>query len=412
MYKRVVSNWVPLVLVVAITACGGGSSSSGGAAVAPQPPPPVFGVGPADCVGGTADGFACLGMRLRKHVTLASMGGTRGSDIWGWTDSQDGKEYALMGLSDAVSFVDISDPEQPVVIGSMATATIASSWRDIKVFADHAFVVADAVGAHGMQVFDLTRLRGAGTGGVFTPDIIYSDFASAHNIVINESSGFAYIVGTDTCAGGLHMVDISTPLNPMFAGCHDADGDTHDAQCVTYAGPDTDHLGSEICIDSNEDHVAIVDVSTKSSPVTLATFTYPNLGFVHQNWLTEDHTFLFVGDELDETNSATNTRTLGFDVSDLDSPQLVFEHVANTTSIDHNLYVVGNRLYQANYAAGLRVLTFGNLSSDTLVEEAFFDTRPEDNNAEFNGAWGVYPFFSSGVIVISDINRGLFIVSP
>jgi len=378
----------------------------------PPPPQPTNGLGPADCINGSADGFACLGLRLRKRVTLADMGGTVGNDIWGWTDPENGSEYALMGLTNGVAFVDISDPEVPIVVGRLPTATSSSSWRDIKVAADHAFVVADNAGAHGLQVFDLTRLRGASPGQVFTADTTYQDFASAHNIAVNENSNFAYVVGSETCAGGLHMVDISTPSNPMFAGCHDGDGDTHDAQCVNYVGPDTDHVGKEICFNANEDHVAIVDVSTKSSPLTLATMVYPGLSFVHQNWLSEDHAFLFVGDEFDERNSSTNTRTLVFDVSDLDNPNFLYGHTAGTTSIDHNLYVKGDRLYQANYAAGLRVLSFGDLTTDTMVEQAFFDTRPEDDVADFEGAWSVYPYFDSGVIIVSDIARGLFILSP
>ena len=97
--------------------------------------------------------------------------------------------------------------------------------------------------------------------------MVYLDFYSAHNIAINEASGYAYVVGSDTCYGGLHMVDINQPLNPLFAGCHSVDGETHDAQCVDYAGPDPDHSGAEICFNANEDTLSIVDVSIKSSTI-------------------------------------------------------------------------------------------------------------------------------------------------
>jgi choice-of-anchor B domain-containing protein len=393
-----------------LTACGGGGGSSRAPAPAP-PPPPTTGVGPASCVNGSADGFACNGIRLRKNVTLAELGGNAGNDIWGWTDPLDASEYALMGLSNGVAFVNVSDPDNPIVVGQLATATVSSTWRDIKVAQNYAYVVADGVGNHGMQVFDLTRLRNAGTNQAFQADVIYGDFGSAHNIAIDEQSNFAFVVGSNTCAGGLHMIDIGVPVNPTFAGCHDVDGDTHDAQCVTYTGPDSDHTGDEVCFDANESQVAIVDVSSKSSPATLATFTYPNLGFVHQNWLSEDQRYLFVGDEFDEQNTGVGTRTLIFDVSDLDAPVFLYEHVAATRSVDHNMYVVGNRLYQANYTSGLRILEFADLSTDSLIEVASFDTRPEDNAAAFNGAWSVYPYFASGTIIVSDIERGLFVLS-
>jgi choice-of-anchor B domain-containing protein len=399
-----------LLTTALVAGCSGGGSSSG----TTQPPPPtvpVIGVGPALCSNGTADGFPCRALRLHKNVGLGLLGAGTGNDIWGWTDPQDQAEYAIIGLNNGTAFVNVTDPDNPVVIGRLPTAAGSSDWRDIKVAQDHAYIVADNVGNHGMQVFDLTRLRGASVGQNFVPDTVYGDFRTAHNLAINEATHFAYAVGSNTCSGGLHMIDISTAKNPLFAGCHVADGETHDAQCVTYSGPDTDYTGREICFNSNEDHVAIVDVSVKSSTLTLATFTYSQLGYVHQGWLTEDQRFLFIGDEADEQTFSTNTRTLVFDVSDLDSPVFRYAHTATTRSIDHNLYVRGNRLYQANYSSGLRILEFSDPSIDTLNEIAWFDTRPEDDDVSFTGAWSVYPYFASGNLIVSDTRRGLFIVS-
>ena len=81
-----------------------------------------------------------------------------GNDIWGWTDPESGHEIAILGTSDGTSFVDITDPRDPIVIGRLETHTVASLWRDIKVYQNHAFIGAEASG-HGMQVFDLTTLR-------------------------------------------------------------------------------------------------------------------------------------------------------------------------------------------------------------------------------------------------------------
>jgi choice-of-anchor B domain-containing protein len=147
------------------------------------------------------------------------MDGTGGNDIWGWFDAQTGQEYALMGLQNGTAFVDITDPEDPVFLGRLPTQTTSSIWRDIKVHQDHAYIVADAAGAHGMQVFDLTQLRGVSGPQAWQPDTVYGDFQNAHNLAINEDTGFAYAVGTNTCSGGLHMIDIRDPVNPLFAGC-------------------------------------------------------------------------------------------------------------------------------------------------------------------------------------------------
>jgi hypothetical protein len=129
------------------------------------------------------------------------------------------------------------------------------------------------------------------------------------------------------------MIDVNTPNSPVFAGCH-MDFYVHDTQCVSYDGPDTDYAGSEICVNSAEDRLEIVDVTNKSSSVSISDVVYAQLGYVHQGWLTEDHRFFLVGDEFDELNFSVPTRTHVFDVTDLDAPAYVFAYEAATTSID------------------------------------------------------------------------------
>ena len=391
------------ILVAAIWAaiscgCGGGGSDSS------------LTTGPDICAGGVAGDFSCSGIDLRSRVPLATMQGTGGNDIWGWVDPQTGNEYALMGMTNGTAFVDVTNPENPVFLGRLPTETVSSVWRDIKVYQGHAYVVADGAGTHGMQVFDLTRLRGQMAPQTFSADLVYGDFGSAHNIAINEDTGFAYAVGTNTCGGGLHIVNISTPNNPLFAGCHST-VDTHDTHCVSYQGPDADYFGSEICASSNEDHFEIVDVTDKTAPFTISSRTYPQLGFVHQGWLTDDHQFFLLGDEADETGFGVPTRTHVFDVTDLDAPVYVSAYEAATNSIDHNIYVLGNRVFEANYTTGLRILEFSNLANNDLIEVAFFDTFPANDAVGFSGAWSVYPYLPSGTIIVSDDSNGLFVLT-
>ncbi len=383
-------------MLAVLSACGG---SSGGSST-----------GSETCAGGSAGDYSCSGIDLKQHVALATMQGTAGNDIWGWVDGQSGSEYALMGMTNGTAFVDVSDPENPVYLGILRTQTVNSPWRDIKVYADHAYIVADNAGPHGMQVFDLTRLRTAVPPETFVADVVYGDFASAHNLAINENTGFVYVVGTDTCGGGLHIVDINIPNSPVFAECH-TDFYVHDTQCVNYIGPDTDYAGSEICVNSSEDRLEIVDVTNKSSPVSISDVVYAQLGYVHQGWLTEDHRFFLVGDELDELNFNVPTRTHVFNVTDLDAPAYVFAYEAATSSIDHNLYVLGNRVFEANNTSGLRVLEFGDLANSELMEIAFFDTYPASDATIFAGAWSVYPFLPSGTVIVSDTLNGLFILT-
>jgi choice-of-anchor B domain-containing protein len=368
------------------------------------------------CVDGVAEGYPCLNVDLMAHITNAQLGGGSGNDSWGWTDPDTQREYALMGLTNGTAFVDITDPEFPVRLGFLPTQTGNSTWRDIKTRGYYAFIVSEA-SDHGMQVFDLRKLRSvANPPTTFSVDAHYDAFGRAHNIVIDVDSGFAIAVGSNqgsqTCGAGLHLVDINSPLAPSFAGCFSADGYTHDAQCITYDGPDNDYTGREICLASNEDTVTIVDVSNKASPVQLSRTPYVGSRYTHQGWLTDDRRYFLVNDELDEIQVGHNTRTYIFDVSDLDAPLLHSTYTAEVAASDHNLYVRGNYAFLSNYRSGLRILDLSDIDAGNLSEVAYFDTQPASNASGTSGAWSVFPYFASGTVIISDISAGLFVVRP
>lgn len=374
--------------------------------------------GSSQCVDGMAADYPCKNIELVSFVPLDKMGGGNGNDIWGWTDPSTGKEYAIMGLTNGTSFIDISNPHHPLFLGHLPPhpGVAMSSWRDIKTYNNHAFISSEALNS-GIQVVDLTQLRNITTPPVkITETAFYDDISTSHNIVINEDSGYAYGVGLKSgdCSSGLHFIDISTPASPQFAGCFGADGYTHDAQCVNYHGPDPDHQGKEICFAFNEDTLTIVDVSNKTSPIQISRTFYVNTGYSHQGWATDDHAWLLLDDELDERNieTVTHTRTLIWNIADLDSPVHHGDYTGVTTAIDHNQYIVGNYSYQANYSSGLRIIDINDIANTQLAEVAFFDIYPENDNVSFNGAWSVYPFFSSGIVIVSGIEQGLFLLRP
>ncbi len=366
------------------------------------------------CTGGMAGSFPCDGYDLQSHFTLDDLDADTGNDSWGWTDPVDGTEYALVGLSNGTAFIDISNPINPIYIGKLLTNGTSFPeywWRDVKVYNNHAFVVSE-IGDHGMQVFDLTRLRSVTSPPEnFTEDALYTGFGSAHNIVINEDSGYAYGVGTDTFNGGPHFVNIQDPLNPVAAGGYTMDAYSHDAQVITYNGPDTDYTGREILFGSNENEVVIVDVTDKGSPVNISSISYTNVGYTHQGWFTEDQRYFIVGDETDETGFGINTRTIIFDFNDLDNPQHHFDYFATLAASDHNGYVIGDKYYMASYRAGMRVFDISDIENQNMTEIGSFDTFPSNDIAGADsGAWNVYPFFASGNILISDYDRGFFLV--
>lgn len=362
------------------------------------------------CENGFAGIYPCDQVDFMSQLTPNQLGGGEMNDIWGWTDPLDGKEYALLGRTTGTAFIDITDPNNPVYLGDLPTHTVSSLWRDIKVYSDHAFIVSEASG-HGMQVFDLTTLRNVPNPPVtFSEDAHYSGFSNCHNIAINEESGRAYPIGANTFSGGLNIIDISNPLNPTLIGSFAEDGYSHDVQVVNYIGPDAQYAGKEIAFCFNENTVTIVDVTDAGDPMMLSSTGYSTSAYTHQGWLTEDHKYLLVGDELDE--GSVNTRTYIFDVQDLNNVSLIGTHVGATSAIDHNMYTHDGLVYQSNYRAGLEILDLENVDQGTLERVAYFDIYPSSNSAQFNGAWSNYPYFASGNVIVSHIEEGLFVLRP
>ena len=383
-----------------------------------------------------ADNYPCRNIDLVARLTVDDLlaeeyQGLFINDVWGWVDTNTGKEYVLVGMANGTSFVDISDPENPIMLGRLPDHneilsqtgkqfhdTGKTAWRDIKVYQNHAFIVGEE-NNQGVQVFDLTQLRNISDPPItFSETNHYDEVGNSHNIAINEETGFAYVVGstgfeTQCTQGGLHILDLSIPSSPSFETCYDGDGYVHDTQCVIYSGPDESYAGKEICFAANEDTFTIYDVEDKGDINIISSSAYEYASYTHQGWLTEDHRYFLSNDELDENQHNINTRTYIWDILDLENPTLIGEYSHTTPSNDHNMYVRGEKVYASNYRAGLRVLDLERVRYGHLREMAYFDTYPLNDNVNtsiWHGSWSNYPFFESGVIAVTDITNGLFLV--
>ena len=369
------------------------------------------------CEGGLAGGFSCQNVDLVAFMPTTMLGGsatTDLNDIWGWTDPLTRDDYVLVGLQTGTSIVRVTNPASPTLVAFVPTASYNSSWRDIKVWNNHAYIVSEA-DFHGMQVVDLTVLRSfVSTPLTIRPVTRYTGVGSAHNVASSESLPRMYVVGgaetTQTCGGGIHIVDITQPQQPSYQSCYAGTGYVHDVQCVTYRGPDTRFTGREICISSSENDIGVLDATDASNVQLLAVLRYPGSAYIHQAWFTHDQQYLLQDDELDEMVRKTPTMTNIWDMSLLDEPELVAQYQSGGAAIDHNQYVVGDVAYQTNYTDGLRVLDIRNPLEPVLA--GYFDTSPGFNRVTFDGTWSNYPYFRTGVVALSDINSGLFLVRP
>ena len=366
------------------------------------------------CQNGMAAIYPCKGYDFISRITLDEFESKAGNDNWGWTDPETGIEYVLSGCNDGTAFVSIEDPENPIYLGKLPTSTFPSEYRDIKVYNSHAFIVSEAPN-HGLQVFDLTRLRGLTEFQSFKADVTLQDFGNAHNIAINEETGFAFVLGSNLYKGGPLFIDINDPKNPKIVGGFETASYTHDAQIITYRGPDENYQGKELLFGTNTDgginnKIIILDVTDKKNPELMQSIFYENGGYSHQGYLTEDHRYFLLGDELDEINFGSPTSTRVFDLTDLSNPKLHLNYYAISNAIDHNGYTKGDQFFMASYTAGLRVLDISKIEEKQIEEIGFFDSYPSDDDTEFAGAWNVYPYFESGIIAINDIESGLILV--
>jgi choice-of-anchor B domain-containing protein len=353
-----------------------------------------------------ASGFASNGITMTSWLPLGSFGShVSGADSWGYT-SPSGREYAIICLSDGIAWVEVSDPGAPVIVDTLPA--VSSLWRDVKIYEDFAYYVSE--GGDGVQIVDMSQID----AGIVTNVGSVNDGGTtgSHNVAINEDSGWLYQIGGGSDPiEGLRFYDLSNKANPSYEGQWNSRY-IHDAQIVTYtSGP---FAGKEIAFCFSEDTsggvnpgVDILDVTNKNNVQTISQLTYSSPVFSHQGWLSPDRNTLYINDELDEINFGGTTLTRVIDVSDLTQPVQVGTFTSGSSAIDHNLYTKGNLIFEANYRSGLRVFDASNPTSP--VETAFFDTYPADDGVDFNGLWNVFPYFDSGTIIGSDLERGLFI---
>jgi len=354
-------------------------------------------------------GFPSSGLQLRSWIPLAEFGlnSANGNDCWGYT-APSGREYALMGLSNGTGIVEITNPDNAQIIEVIPGPD--SLWRDIKVYQNFAYVVTEGTGA-GIQVISLSNVD-AGVATLVNT-INTGGTTSTHNVAINTDSGYLYRCGGSSL--GMRVYSLANPTTPVLAG----EWHTryiHDLQAVTWTAPGP-WQGKEIafcCTGFNggsvETGFEILDVTNKASITTIGRIIYPGGEYSHQVWISPDRQYAYLDDELDDNGGSDVNQTYVFSLTDLANPTLLGTFSNTSTAISHNLYTVGDYIFEANYRSGLRVFEVSSNPLDA-VEVAFFDTWETDDAASFNGLWSNYPFFPSGTIIGSDIEKGLFVWS-
>ena len=385
------------------------------------------------CENGMAGNFSCQQVDLLGHVPVQELhaASSAANDIWGHTDLNNMREYALVGMRSGISVVDVTEASSPQVIGTISGQSAV--WRDLKVYQyfdtniqawrAYAYSTVDSA-SEGLSIIDLNDLPNSVS--LVTRQL---DDPAAHNIYISNvdyslninNAPFAsqvHILGAADAGGSLKSYSLSNPIElaptHRFADATRSDY-SHDASSVfigderaTRDCRNANQDGCTVLLDFNERSLRLWDHSNLSRAVELSDTTYPNANYTHSGWWTEDKQYVLVHDELDEQRAGLNTTVRVFDISSLSAPELIATWTGETPAIDHNGFVLGNKYYMSTYERGLTVLDISDPSAPK--ELGFFDSFPSNDSNSFNGAWGVYPYLPSGNILLSDIQGGLFIL--
>lgn len=342
------------------------------------------------------------GVTLKSHITLAAFGSSSGNDCWGYV-SPSGREYALAGLNNKVAVVEITTPSSPVIVASIPHTS--STWGSIKVYGTTAYAVTEST--TGIQVIDLSQVD----SGIVTLVTTLPSPGRNHNIIIDTTAGLLYTCGSRNGAGTTECFSLANPLAPVKVGPASMTTNyQHDGLPYTYtSGP---LAGKTYWFGFSEGRgVDIYDFTDKNNPLLVKRATYPNMGYCHQGWLSDDKKYLYVDDEFDESNLNVPTRSLIFNVEDPLNAFFVGTFSSFLAAIDHNQYVSDGFTFQANYRSGLQIFDVGQ-TPEAPERVGWYDTYLANDLRGYDGAWSSYPFFPSGTVLISDINGGLFVFDP
>jgi choice-of-anchor B domain-containing protein len=307
--------------------------------------------------------------------------------VWHYVDSV-GHEYALVGAADRVSIVDVTNPSAPVEVQVVqAIPGQESLWREIKTYGHYAY--AGSEGGGGIIVMDLSNLPGPISSYHYYGDgAIANQITTTHTVAVAD--GYLYIFGSGNglSNGGAVICDLADPYNPVYVGMYDQNY-VHDG----YIRNDTLWAGE---IYSGQ--FSVIDVSDKSNPILLTTQVTPG-AFCHNTWLSDNSTYLFTTDEL-------NNVPLGsFDVHDINNIKLLDTYFTDSmpTQEVHNVRVLNDFLINPSYGSQL-VICDGARPSN-IIEIANYPTGNFLN-------WDASPYLPSGNIISTDVDGGFYVFAP
>lgn len=324
------------------------------------------------------------------------------NEIWGLEVND--HEFAVIGTTFGTHIIDVTDPTTPteLFVVEGGTTGVGIIHRDFHDYEGYLYSIADEGSQTGLQIIDIKSLPDS-------IEVVYDSreyFSRSHNIFIDTAKARLYSLisnGTAYDFSPMRIFDISNPIDPQPIGAYDRFGgkiisQVHDA----FVRNDTAYLNL------GPDGFAIVNFENVDTPNVISILNpteYLQSGYNHSGWLTDDGNYYYMADE----NYNKDIKVLDLrDLPDIYIPT-TFNAESSEISITHNQIVHDDKLYVSYYVNGLQV--YDITDPENPVREMFYDTSTEPPiNGTYRGAWGVYPFLSSGNILVSDMQNGLFVI--
>jgi choice-of-anchor B domain-containing protein len=345
----------------------------------------------------TNQNYAQFNTNLLFHWDDSTLVGSNAYDntyneIWGLNIN--GREIAVIGSTAGTHFFDVTEPALSSQIAFVAGAytgpgVIHRDYHDIE---GYLYIVCDEGSTSTLQIVDITNLPNS-VNTVYDSNSLLN---KVHNIFIDTATTKLY-----ACATGeaMEVFSLTDPQNPSLIYTYNNVGHVHDA----YVKNDTAFLNC------GNDGLRIMDFTMVNTlgdnPNELASFiSYPDAGYNHSGWLSDDGTIYAMQDE----NHGYDIKIL--DVSDYTNISVLstFNSGVDVNSMAHNGIIKDNLLYVAYYHDGLRVFDISDPFNPNEVNS--YDTYAPNNHASYKGAWGVYPYLNSGNILVSDMQSGLYVI--
>ncbi len=330
--------------------------------------------------------FAQLNVNLRSNLPYSNVL----SNIGGYVDSM-GNEYALVGTFTGLSIVDVTNPANPVIKFNINGTN--SDWREVKTWQNYAYVTTEGC-CNGLQILNLGYLPDSVPTKYYKGDgAINNQINTIHALHIED--GYCYLFGSNLFNGAALILDLANPWNPTYTG-HTPGTYMHDG----YVRNNTLY-GCHIF----DGYFSVMDVTNKTSPVLLTTQNTPSLE-THNAWLNDAGNVLFTTDEVSDSYLAA------YDISDLNNIIELgkIQTTPGSGSIIHNTHTLNDYEIVSWYKDGIAIVDVSR--PDNMIITGTYDTYPQGSGNGYNGCWGVYPFLPSGNLVCSDIDNGLFVLTP